>query len=65
MTEALAVQEWNQSKECVATVSEIMSSLPNLKASGAIKSFCVTHQFIRIELSTVAEQPKRWWHRKE
>ena len=65
MTEALTVQSWDKNKECVATVAEIMSSLPNLKASGTIKSFCVTHQFIRIELSTVTEQPKRWWHRKE
>jgi|21_taG_2_1085346.scaffolds.fasta_scaffold03453_3 hypothetical protein len=65
MTEALTVQTWDKNKECVATVSEIMSALPNLKAAGAIKSFVVTDQFVRIELSTGTEQSKRWWHRKE
>ena len=56
---------WHTDEDCVKTVSDILSLLPKLKASGSIESYVVTDGLIRIQLSTESPRKRRWWSRSE
>ncbi len=67
MNNTLDASTWDKDELCIKAVSDLLSMLPKLKASGAIRSFLITDSVIRIELSTDTgkTRPKRFWQRKE
>ena len=65
MPDALTIPSWDKDDQCINTISDILSMLPKLKASGVVSSYVVTDSKIRIELSTGSNPQKRWWGKKE